>query len=116
MTGKRRLLFSFLIFICVIMLGVMGFKIFGGRDWSFLDSLYMTVITLSTVGYGEVMSLEMPGRIFAMIYILMCLGTIAYAVSSITGFIVEGELKNILGRKRMEKQIAKLKDHYIICG
>jgi voltage-gated potassium channel len=116
MTGKRRLLFSFLIFICVIIFGVLGFKTFGGHDWSLLDSLYMTVITLSTVGYGEVMSLEMPGRIFAMIYILMCLGTIAYAVSSITGFIVEGELKNILGRKRMEKQIAKLKDHYIICG
>jgi voltage-gated potassium channel len=114
MTGKRRLLTSFIIFICVILFGVAGFRIFGGG--SLLDSLYMTVITLSTVGYGEVMALEMPGRIFAMIYILMCLGTIAYAVSSITGFIVEGELKNILGRKRMEKQIARLKDHYIICG
>jgi voltage-gated potassium channel len=116
MTGKRRLLFSFLIFICVIIFGVMGFKTFGGQGWSLLDSLYMTVITLSTVGYGEVMALEPPGRIFAMIYILMCLGTIAYAVSSITGFIVEGELKNILGRKRMEKKIARIKDHYIICG
>lgn len=116
MNSKRRLLFSFLIFICVIIFGVVGFKIFGGEGWSLLDSLYMTVITLSTVGYGEVLSLEMPGRIFAMIYILMCLGSIAYAVSSITGFIVEGELKNILGRKRMEKQIARLKDHYIICG
>lgn len=116
MTGKKRLLFSFLIFVCVIMFGVVGFKFFGGRGWTFLDSLYMTVITLSTVGYQEVLGLDPSGRIFAMVFILMCLGTIAYAVSSITGFIVEGELKNILGRKRMEKLIAKLRDHYIVCG
>jgi voltage-gated potassium channel len=116
MTGKKRLLFSFLIFVCVIMFGVVGFKFFGGQGWTFLDSLYMTVITLSTVGYQEVLSLDPSGRIFAMVFILMCLGTIAYAVSSITGFIVEGELKNILGRKRMEKLIAKLRDHYIVCG
>jgi voltage-gated potassium channel len=102
----------------VLLIGVTGFKILGGEDWSLLDSLYMTVITLSTVGYEEVSDLNSnpAARVFAVIFILLCVGTIAFAVSSITSFIVEGELKNILGRKRMEKNISKLKDHYIVCG
>ncbi len=118
MSRRNRLLLSFALFIFVIIIGVTGFKILGGKDWSLLDSLYMTVITLSTVGYEEVSDLNAnpAARIFAVVFILLCVGTIAFAVSSITSFIVEGELKNILGRKRMEKKISKLRDHYIICG
>jgi voltage-gated potassium channel len=118
MNRKYRLLLSLGLFIFVLVVGVSGFKILGGEDWSFLDSLYMTVITLSTVGYEEVSDLNAnpAARVFAVVFILLCVGTIAFAVSSITSFIVEGELKNILGRKRMEKKISKLKDHYIICG
>jgi len=83
-----------------------------------LDSLYMTVITISTVGYEEVVDLSAnPGaRIFVVLFILLSLGTITFAISSITAFIVEGELKNILWRKKMEKKISKLKGHYIVCG
>jgi voltage-gated potassium channel len=118
MNRRNRLFLSFALFIFVLIIGVAGFKILGGKDWSFLDSLYMTVITLSTVGYEEVSDLNAnpAARIFAVVFILLCVGTIAFAVSSITSFIVEGELKNILGRKRMEKKISKLRDHYIICG
>ncbi len=118
MTRRNRLLLSFALFIFVLIIGVTGFKILGGKEWSLLDSLYMTVITLSTVGYEEVSDLNAnpAARIFAVVFILLCVGTIAFAVSSITSFIVEGELKNILGRKRMEKKISKLRDHYIICG
>jgi voltage-gated potassium channel len=78
----------------------------------------MTVITISTIGYGEVvdMSAHPAARVFTIVYIIVCLGTIAYAVSSITAFVVEGELKNILGRRKMEKEIARLRDHYIVCG
>lgn len=118
MKGKKRLLLSLLMFSTVFFIGVVGFKIIGGEEWSFLESLYMTVITLSTVGYGEVVDLSAnPGaRLFTIAFILLSLGTIAFAVTSITSFIVEGELKNLLGRRRMEKEIAKLKDHYIVCG
>jgi voltage-gated potassium channel len=118
MTPKKRLFVSLTIFIAVILMGVAGFKIIGGKEWSLLDSLYMTVITVATVGYEEVVDLSQnsAARIFTIIYIIICLGTIAFAVSSVTAFVVEGELKNILGRRKMEKEIAKLKDHYIVCG
>ena len=76
----------------------------------------MTVITVATIGYGEVHNLTPQARVFATVYIIICLGTIAYAVSSITAFIVEGELKNLLGRRKMEKTINRLHDHYIVCG
>jgi voltage-gated potassium channel len=118
MESKRRIYKSIIIFVVVLIIGVAGFKILGGPGWSLLDSVYMTVITLSTVGYGETIDISgNPGaRVFAVIFIMLCLGTIAFAVTSITGFIVEGELKNIIGRKRMRKKISRLKDHYIVCG
>jgi len=118
MKGKKRIYISLALFFAVFFIGVLGFKIIGGEQWSFLDSLYMTIITLSTVGYEEVVDLNAnPGaRAFTMVFILLSLGTIAFAVTSITSFIVEGELKNLLGRRRMEKEISKMKDHYIVCG
>jgi len=117
-SSKRRIFISLTVFFVVFLVGVSGFKFFGGKEWSFIDSLYMTVITLSTVGYGEVkdISTNPAARIFTSVFILFCLGTIAFVVSSVTSFIVEGEMKNLLGRRKMEKEISKLKNHYIICG
>lgn len=78
----------------------------------------MTVITVATIGYGEVhdLSANPAARVFGLVFIVLSLGTIAYAVSSITAFVIEGELKNLLGRRKMDKAIAKLKGHYIVCG
>lgn len=118
MGNRRKIFASLLIFVFVFFGGVVGFKTLGGEKWSWADSLYMTVITISTVGYGEVVDMASnPGaRIFASVFIVFCLGTIAFAITSITAFVIEGELKNILWRKKMDKHISKLKDHYIICG
>lgn len=118
MKGKKRIFLSLSLFFTVFFIGVAGYKVIGGEEWTFFDCLYMTAITVSTVGYGEVLDLSAnpAARAFTIVFILLSLGTIAFAVTSITSFIVEGELKNILGRRRMEKEIAKLKDHYIVCG
>ncbi len=118
MKGKKRIFFSLSLFFVVFFIGVVGYKFIGGEKWTFFDCLYMTAITVSTVGYGEVIDLSAnpAARTFTIAFILLSLGTIAFAVTSITSFIVEGELKNFLGRRKMEKEIAKLKDHYIVCG
>jgi len=118
MGSRRRVLTALLIFAAVFLLGVAGFKVLGGGEWSLLDSVYMTAITIGTIGYGEThdLSANPAARAFTTVYIFLCLGTIAYAVSSITAFVVEGELKNILGRRKMDKNIDRLSGHYIVCG
>jgi voltage-gated potassium channel len=114
----KRLVTALSLFVAVFVIGVAGFKVLGGPDWTLMDAVYMTVITAATIGYGEVhdISNQPAARIFAVVYIIICLGTIAFAVSSITAFVVEGELRHLLGRRKMEKAIGKLVNHYIVCG
>jgi voltage-gated potassium channel len=118
MRSGRRVIAALLAFGFVFMAGTVGFKLIGGRDWTLLDSVWMTVITLSTVGYGEAHEgTAHPGlRAFTIVFNLVCLGTIAFAITSITAFIVEGQLKDYLGRRRMDKKIARLRNHFIVCG
>lgn len=98
----------------ITLFGMLGYRMIEG--WSFFDSLYMTVITLATVGYGETHPLGVPGRIFTLFLILTGMGVLTYAVSTLTAFIVEGELKDAWRRNRMDSKIAKLSDHYVLCG
>ena len=118
MASRKRLIAALTVFLLVFVIGVAGFKILGGSEWTILDAMYMTVITVATVGYGEVhdLSAHPAARAFGVVYVILCLGTIAFAVSSMTAFVVEGELRNLLGRHKMEKAIAHLGNHYIVCG
>lgn len=118
MDSRKRLYASLVLFLSVFLIGVVGFKAIGGPEWSLLDAVYMTVITVGTVGYGETHDLgaNPAGRVFTAAYIILSLGTIAFAVTSITAFVVEGELKRMLGRRRMEKDISRLEGHDIVCG
>lgn len=111
---RRRLYGVAGVFSSALAIGAVGYHLIEG--WNFLDSVYMTVITLATVGYGEVHPLSSAGRVFTIFLILFGVGTLAYALSAMTAFIVEGELKDALRRRRMDAEIAKLKDHYILCG
>lgn len=88
------------------------------QSYSMLDCLYMTVITISTIGYSEIIDLSGHsfGRIFTMIIAFTGVGILTYVLSTITAFTVEGELQATFRRRKMEKKIDKLKQHFIVCG
>ncbi|MGD2270586.1 MAG: potassium channel protein [Desulfobacterales bacterium] len=118
MNIKRRLYLLLLLIFLVIMAGSTGYYlIFGGKP-RFMDCIYMTVVSLTTVGYGEVIEVtgNIPAQIFTMILITFGMGIILYGISTMTAIIVEGELTGILRKKRMLKEIQKLKNHVIVCG
>ena len=107
-----------IIIIAVIVIGTAGFKVIGGSERSVLDALYMTAITLTTVGYGDVIGLDNKplGKLFTIIYVFIGAGTIAYLFTTLAAYIIEGELRKVFRRRKMEKRIAKMKEHYIVCG
>jgi voltage-gated potassium channel len=112
-----RLIVPALMLLCTFLLGTAGFMIIGSGRWSLLDCAYMTSITLTTVGYGEVLEGMGSGcRVFAMALMWSGMGVTLYAVSTITAFLVEENLMQILKERRMERLIATLKGHVIVCG
>lgn len=114
MNPVRNLYICVAILVGLLLVGTSGYVVIEG--WSTLDALYMTVITVSTVGFKEVMTLSSTGRLFTIVLIIVGVGFIAYSAGSIVQFMVEGQLRSILGRKKVEKKISSLRGHYIICG
>lgn len=115
---KRRLILIIIAVVCVIMAGSLGYYIIYQGSSSFMDCLFMTVISLTTVGYGEVTAVtgNVAAEIFTMILITFGMGIILYGISTLTAIIIEGELSGMLRKKKMEKEISKLSNHYIVCG
>jgi voltage-gated potassium channel len=102
------------ILLLVIIAGTIGYKFIEG--WGILDSLYMTVITITTVGYAEIHPLSPAGRGFSIILILVGVGTAFYILTSLVRYMIEGEFGIRLGRQRMETKIKRLNNHFILCG
>jgi voltage-gated potassium channel len=103
----------------LMLLGILLFGAFGYmflEHSTFVDGLYMTLITISTVGYGEVVHLSPGGRLFTMVLILVGVGFVMFVFSKITEAVVEGELRAVYGRMHMKKKVQGLHDHYIVCG
>jgi voltage-gated potassium channel len=100
--------------LVLLLVGSLGFMWLEG--WDFFDSLYMTVTTLTTVGYGETHPLDRVGRIYNMVLILSGMGVLFYIVGSLARAVVEGEIHAALGRRKLIKHIKRLKNHYILCG
>ncbi|MBD3304851.1 potassium channel protein [candidate division KSB3 bacterium] len=109
-----RPLYAIAITTLVIGIGTLGYSLLEG--WSLVDAFYMTIITMTTVGYGEIQPLSEAGRLFTIGLIITSIGIVGYVFSALTAFIVEGQVRQILRGRKMDKQIAKLKDHIILCG
>lgn len=100
--------------LLVLLVGIVGYYTI--EDYSLLDSVFMTVITVATVGYREVKELDDAGKIFTSFLIIFSIGTFAYAISVITRYVIEGEFQTYFRHYKVNKEILKLKDHVIVCG
>jgi voltage-gated potassium channel len=103
-----------IILLVVLLIGTMGYMLI--EKWTFLDSLYMTVITITTVGYREVGTVSETGRIFTIFIIFTGMGIIAYILGMVAQAMVDFQVREIFGRRKLGKKMQSLKDHYIICG
>ena len=110
----RKIIQWSVILIVFIILGSLGYV--WVEQWNFFDSLWMTVITLTTVGYSEVRPLTHAGRIYSMVLMLAGIGVMFYIITGLAKIIVEGEIRQSLGKRKLQRHIEKLHGHYIICG
>jgi voltage-gated potassium channel len=110
-----RSLLLIIAFLALIMVaGTAGYVIF--EDMGLWDSLYLTAMTITTVGYGDIVPLHLPGKVFTIFLVFAGVGLVLYGFSKFAETMVEGGLRNILERNKMKKEVARLRDHYIVCG
>jgi voltage-gated potassium channel len=110
----ERVLFGLLLFAGVIACGTAGYMLFEG--WSFIDALYMTVTAVTTVGFREVNDLDTGGRIYTIVVVLSGVGLAFYILTAMVAAIIEGDLRQLFGLRRMRMTIERLNQHFIVCG
>jgi len=114
MHSTKHLIISSVLSALILIIGTIGYMIV--EEWTFIDALYMTVITIATVGYGEIHHISDIGRVFTMLVILLGVGFSLYVAGAIVQLMVEGQIRSIMGRKRLNNKISHLRQHHIICG
>lgn len=115
MSPRKKFQLALSAIVGLIAFGTAGFKlILPGISW--FDSFYFSLVTVTTIGFGEPTMMTEGGRIFASIYIILGVGTIGYALSVAVQAVVESELLSTFGKRKMYKDISKLNGHYILCG
>src|SRR6266567_1164108 len=110
----RRLLYILVTIAATLLIGTMGFTLID--HYPPFDAFYMSLTTMTTVGYGEIHPLSHAGRIFNSFLIVFGVTTIFIAIGAMTQTIIELEFGDVIGKRRNKRMIEKLKDHYIICG
>lgn len=116
MNYQSKTIIAFLLLLGLLVMGTVGYLIIEkDNNWSILDAIWMTVITLTTVGYGD-MEMSDPGRAFTVFLLIGGIGMFIYSITIATTFLVEGELLSFFKHRRMMSSVDKLSNHYIICG
>lgn len=111
---EQKLKYVFVFMLLVLLFGVLGYMVLEGAG--LLDALYMTVITLTTVGFREAVELHYTGKVFTIVLLLLGVGAIFYAANQFAMMFLEGEIGNIIERRRMVRKMQKMKGHYIVAG
>lgn len=111
---RKRLIFIVSGLVLVLAGGTAGFMLIEGYPW--FDALYMSLITMTTVGYSEIHSLSHTGRIFNTAYIMVGVTMMFFAIGAMTTTIIEMQLGDFFGKRRVRRMIDKLQNHYIVCG
>lgn len=115
----RRIVYGLIAITVVVVGGAVGYWFIGRGEWRFYDCVYMTVITITTVGYGEIlpgMAAMTHARSFTVMLLVFGTGTIVFFASTVTAFIIEGDLNEVLFANKLRKRIKKMKDHVVVCG
>jgi voltage-gated potassium channel len=114
----RRFIWPGAALIAVLVIGTVGYRFIAGQGYSFLDTFYMTVITITTIGFGEIINVSAvpAGRVFTIFIAVAGIGVLFYMITHFTALVVEGELTKSFRRSKMEKKVKNYRGHYIICG
>jgi voltage-gated potassium channel len=110
----RRILAIVLLLLGLTLVGTIGFRMLYGATW--IDCLYMAVITLTTVGYEEVFPLDTAGKLFVICYLVFGLGIFTYSAFTLGQWIVSAELQTLLEKRRMQKAVDRMSEHFVVCG
>lgn len=110
----RRIYIAVWLLLSIFIVGILGFMLLEG--YSLIEAVYMTVITVTTVGFNEVRELSSVGRVFTSILIIVSFGTFAYAISVVTSYILDGDFQKLLKHYKVEKAIKSMRNHVVICG
>jgi voltage-gated potassium channel len=114
----KRFIWPVAALIAVLVIGTIGYRLMAGPQYSFLDTFYMTVITISTIGFGEIIEVALipGGRLFTIFIAIAGIGVLFYIITNLTALLVEGEITKSFRRRKMERKAKDYTDHYIICG
>jgi voltage-gated potassium channel len=110
---RRRLVIALAVLASITVAGTLGYRVLG---FGLLDALYQTVTTITTVGFREVQPLTAAGKVFTIVLIVLGVGTALYTLGVIIETLIEGQLPEVFGRRRMERKIAGMRDHVVVCG
>lgn len=114
MSRSDRVAIFIFALILIVLIGVTGYRLL--LDLSFIDALYMTIITISTVGYAEVSAMTPQAKLFSIVLIIISLGSVGYMFTRIVSSLMEGDIRKAIRRKMMERKISDFNNHYILCG